>query len=292
MRATGVLWWFVCALAAAPVAGSDEFPYFAYIQTDDVHVRSGPGRNYYPTEKLAKGTAVEVYRHDPGGWLAIRPTENSFSWVSARYVDAGDEGLGTVTQDRAVARVGSKFSSVRDVIQVRLEKGETVEIVGEHNAGGQTWYKIAPPAGEFRWVFGRYVNDEPAHDGVSKPRRKPFVDQADDGYDEDEYDEEPRAKRAAFRDDAREEFSRGYDWTPRSRDATAEKRAFNSPRSTEPRRVADEITMRGKLRRQSAGARRLARRPTTIRSSWSWKTSSTSSRRWWPKSRPSGRSRS
>ena len=36
--------------------------------------------------KLKRGAEVEVYRHDPGGWCAIRPVEGSFSWVSARYV--------------------------------------------------------------------------------------------------------------------------------------------------------------------------------------------------------------
>ena len=44
---------------------------------------SGPGKNYYPTDKLHKGEKVEIYRHDPGGWCAIKPPRQSFSWVSA-----------------------------------------------------------------------------------------------------------------------------------------------------------------------------------------------------------------
>ena len=52
------------------------------ITADDVYVRSGPGENYYPTDKLKAGQEVEVYRHDPGGWYAIRPPKGSFSWVA------------------------------------------------------------------------------------------------------------------------------------------------------------------------------------------------------------------
>ncbi len=152
-----------CAIAAlvgivcsAPAAG-DEFPYVAYVNTADVYVRSGPGRNYYPTDKLAKGDKVEIYRHDPGGWYAIRPPRHSFSWVSSRHLKVTHDGLAKVDGDRVVARVGSAFSDVRDVIQVRLDKGELVELL-EPLDSSSPWSKIAPPSGEFRWVFSKYVD--------------------------------------------------------------------------------------------------------------------------------------
>ena len=127
----------------------------------NVYVRSGPGMNYYPTDKLQKGDQVEVYRHDPGGWYAIRPPRNSFSWVSARHVKKTADGLGRANDDQAVVRVGSRLSNVRDIVQVRLDPGEPVEILESFNAGGQTWYKIAPPSGEFRWMYGRYLSTTP-----------------------------------------------------------------------------------------------------------------------------------
>src|SRR5690606_12650897 len=107
---------------------ADGFPYVAYVSTNDVYVRSGPGRDYYPTDKLDKGQPVEVYRHDPGGWLAIRPPRGSFSWVSARHLDLAEDNLAVVNSDRVVARVGSEFSDVRDVIQVRLARDEKVAL--------------------------------------------------------------------------------------------------------------------------------------------------------------------
>jgi uncharacterized protein YraI len=156
------MWWrslLISALLTIPAlsARGDGFPYVAYINSADVYVRSGPGRDYYPTEKLAKGVQVEVYRHDPGGWLAIRPPQGSFAWVSARHLDLEDGNLATVNSDRTVARVGSSFSDVRDVIQVRLDRDEKVELL-ETPESDSPWCKIAPPAGEFRWVFSKYVD--------------------------------------------------------------------------------------------------------------------------------------
>ncbi len=94
--------------SAAPLLRADDFPYVAYVNSTDVYIRSGPGRDYYPTDKLNKGERVEVYRHDPGGWYAIRPPRHSFSWVSAHNLDPIDDTLAVVTSKRAVARVGSR----------------------------------------------------------------------------------------------------------------------------------------------------------------------------------------
>ncbi|REK08979.1 MAG: SH3 domain-containing protein [Planctomycetota bacterium] len=152
-------WQFIfilCCLVGAPRAMGLEFPYEAYVNSDDVYVRSGPARDYYPTDKLDRGAKIEVYRHDPGGWLAIRPPEGSYSWVSRRHLDLEAEDLATVNTDRVVARVGSTFSDVRDVIQVRLDRDERVALL-ERPAEDSPWCKIAPPSGEFRWIFAKYV---------------------------------------------------------------------------------------------------------------------------------------
>ena len=129
------------ATGTACSAAEPTFPYKAYITADDVYVRSGPGENYYPTDKLKAGTEVEVYRHDPGGWFAIRPPKDSFSWVSSRHLQLDGGNLATVTDERVAARVGSRMSDTRDVIQVRLHKGEVVEVLERaatgKRAGGQ-----------------------------------------------------------------------------------------------------------------------------------------------------------
>lgn len=186
---------FVVVLLCGAMAGSataeQPFPYTAYVTSDEVYVRSGPGDNYYPTDRLKAGTPVEVYRHDPGGWYAIRPPKDSFSWVSSRYLHLEGNNLATVTEERVAARVGSRFSDVRDIIQVRLHKGETVEVLqprGRYDGQPPAWYKIAPPSGEFRWISGRYVDPDYKVDGVRRTSSP-----ADRGRNWQDNRDEPRA---------------------------------------------------------------------------------------------------
>jgi uncharacterized protein YraI len=142
----------VSRLATSTLAASGPAPISAKVITPGAPVHSGPGDNYYLTDTLPEGEMVEVYRRRDDGWCAIRPPADSFSWVFASNVQLDDEGLAKVIKDNAASRVGSRLSSHRDVVQVRLRRGETVKIVGKDDEGGESWYKIAPPAGEFRWV--------------------------------------------------------------------------------------------------------------------------------------------
>jgi hypothetical protein len=164
---------FVSLATSRMAIAADQFPYTAYANSDDVYVRSGPGKNYYPTEKLAKGTPIEVYRHDPGGWYAIRPPQGSFSWVQADALKPIGDRIAVVEKDRAMCYVGTRFSNARDVHQVRLDKGEKVEILDFKQVGdgadAQSWCQIAPPSGEFRWVFAKFVDRE-LPSGLSRPR--------------------------------------------------------------------------------------------------------------------------
>ncbi len=173
---------FCLVLAAPPVRGAHTFPYKAYITADDVYVRCGPGQSYYPTDKLKAGQEVEIYRHDPGGWYAIKPPAGSFAWISGRYLQPGKENLAVVTDDRLAARVGSRFSDIRDVIQVRLHKGEVVEVLEAKPSADRstTWYKIAPPSGEFRWVFGKYIDPDYPRDGIRKTHAAGQLRRTDD----------------------------------------------------------------------------------------------------------------
>ena len=158
-------------LLASPASGDQTFPYKTCVAADEVYVRSGPGQNYYPTDKLRRGQEVEVYRHDPGGWCAIRPVDGSFSWVSGRFLKPTDHNLAVVTEEGVSARVGSRFSDIREVVQVRLRKGEVVEILEGPPQGGrgsQGWFKIAPPSGEFRWVSAKYLDASYPRDGLRK----------------------------------------------------------------------------------------------------------------------------
>ena len=135
-----------------------DFPYQGIVRSNDTKIFSGPASVHYATDKLEQGAIVQVYRHDPGGWCAIRPNQGSFSLIPEAALEIIDEGVGEITQDNTQAWVGTRLGSVdKPLWQIKLKAGEKVEILGEAswpNPDGHSnlWYQIAPPAGEFRWV--------------------------------------------------------------------------------------------------------------------------------------------
>jgi hypothetical protein len=171
-------------LFVSRATAESQFPYRGYITEDDVYVRSGPGKNYYPTMKLNFGEEVEIYRHDPGGWYAVRPPAGSYSWVSGKYLETVEDDLARTTADRVVTRVGSEFSDIRDVIQIRLHQGEELIILGAKRFGEgpaeQIWYKVAPPPGEFRWIHGKFIDTRKPLERPRDPetRRNLLIDDA------------------------------------------------------------------------------------------------------------------
>ena len=149
---------FIAASLANAQSSSLEFPYQALVAKDNALVRSGPGEVHYGTQKLAAGQVVEVYRHDPDGWCAIRPIEGSFSIIPATTVEIISEGVGEVKLASTTPFVGTKLGTVEKPLwQVKLREKEKVSLIGQLSwpspEGHSTvWYQIKPPAGEFRWI--------------------------------------------------------------------------------------------------------------------------------------------
>ncbi len=148
-------------LSPAP-AQIRKFPYEGLVESDAAYVRSGPGKQFYPTGQLGRGARITVHRHDPGGWYMIAPPPGSFSWIRAEYVQKTAANRGIITQNNVVVRVGSAFGDeTREVEQVRLSKNDQVQILEEKvlstSSGQVPHYKITPPAGEYRWVSGKYI---------------------------------------------------------------------------------------------------------------------------------------
>jgi len=181
------------ALGAAPAAVSPAAPPAALPATvrviaDHTYLRAGPGDDFYPTERLAAGAAVEVWAVDPaGGYVAVRPVAGGFSWLRGCDVDraadaagtgttAASRDVGVVVTDGAVARVGSQLNDLRHVAQVTLEAGERVRVLEEvripagRHAG--LWVRIEPPAGEFRWARLADLETPP---GMTPPAADPVA---------------------------------------------------------------------------------------------------------------------
>lgn len=146
----------MCLIAApAPWASGQTFPYVAYTQTESATVRSGPSEEFYATDQLPPGHAVEIYRQK-GDWCAVRPPEGSFSYVDASTVEAtADPQLLKVIGAEATTRVGTKLSDAHNVEYVTLEQGEILQALGTPQTlakSSKRWYKVTPPSGEFRWI--------------------------------------------------------------------------------------------------------------------------------------------
>ena len=162
--------------SCAEETASELKPQRAVVSSPGAAVRSGPGDSYYLTDTLPEKTAVEVYRRQPDGWCAIRPPADSFSWVFSQNVQLVGDGLAEISKDDVAARVGSRLSAQRDVVQVRLKAGEKVAILGRDDREGGLWYKIAPPAGEFRWIHAKDIGlggDVPASEAKVESQVEP-----------------------------------------------------------------------------------------------------------------------
>ena len=179
-----------CASTTTAQNSSIEFPYQALVVKDDALVRSGPGKVHYGTQKLSAGEVVEVYRHDPDGWCAIRPVEGSFCIIPESTVEIIGEGIGEIKLAGTTPFVGTKLGSVEKPLwQVKLREKEKVSLIGQLSwpspEGHSTvWYQIKPPAGEFRWInvsnleslSGETISSVAAPNGSPTPLRpKPDV---------------------------------------------------------------------------------------------------------------------
>ena len=170
-------------------AESSRFPYDAYVVQPQAAIYSGPSEDYYATSMLPRGTRVTVYKQAPGGWLAIQPPEGSFSWVPANQVEKLDRGdLGELIEHDVPAWVGSEVEKVLEhKWQVQLKHGEHVQLLGEKQIkridgqGESTWYRIAAPSGEFRWIRDRDVtrrrtsDDDRGDEPAAGTRRDPLA---------------------------------------------------------------------------------------------------------------------
>lgn len=167
----GLIGWSLLGwlFALAPLAAAEKYPYTAYVQTEKADVRSGPGDEYYPTDRLAWGQTVEVFRAEDDQWVAIRPPEGSFSWLPTSAVARTDSpALVRVIDPQAVTRVGTVLGPQRHVEYIRLDRDELLEVLGERFEQGsepQSWLKIAPVVGEFRWMRAEDLGRRPPRDG-------------------------------------------------------------------------------------------------------------------------------
>ena len=140
--------------------------YTATVGVSQAPVRSAPFQDQYISAYLNAGDQVQVYRETKNGFLAIRPLNDSYSWVAAEYLELHADGdHASVRVARVPSWIGSYDDrSVNYGYTVLLNKGEVVTLLGRTQRmlsranRSQTYYKIAPPAGEFRWIHKDHLS--------------------------------------------------------------------------------------------------------------------------------------
>ncbi|MCC9602723.1 hypothetical protein LOC67_19410 [Stieleria sp. JC731] len=140
-------------------------PYVVFVADQKAYTRCGPGEKHYRTDELRVGQELEVYVETEDGWLGIRPTEDSFCWVSGDSVRLDSNGeVATVLEDKTIAWIGTNLGQARRYRwQVQLQSGEEVAVIDvatrQDGAAEKKWMRIVPPSGEFRWVHRDQVVD-------------------------------------------------------------------------------------------------------------------------------------
>ncbi len=68
-------------LMSVAVFGQQFDSYAATVRVSQTPVRSAPFADQYASAYLNQGEQVQVYRETRNGFLAIRPLQDSYSWV-------------------------------------------------------------------------------------------------------------------------------------------------------------------------------------------------------------------
>ncbi len=155
-------------LLSVAVFGQQAELYTATVGVSQAPVRSAPFQDQYISAYLNAGDQVQVYRETKNGFLAIRPLNDSYSWVAAENLELHADGdHASVRVARVPSWIGSYDDrSVNYGYTVLLNKGEVVTLLGRTQRmlsranRSQTYYKIAPPAGEFRWIHKDHLRGD------------------------------------------------------------------------------------------------------------------------------------
>jgi SH3-like domain-containing protein len=133
----------------------------------EVRAKQSLKPEFYVTNRLKKGTPVEVTGEEPDGWLAIKAPEGSFSYINTRFITQYDRGSAIrVVMLEGVnvpVFVGSEVVERRPtVIGTSLEPGtQVISMNAPVTDADGTWLRIRPPERERRYIRAEFVSKTP-----------------------------------------------------------------------------------------------------------------------------------
>jgi uncharacterized protein YgiM (DUF1202 family) len=188
MRQQPLLAAMVGLLAAAlPAFGqAPTYPADAVILLNEVEVRSGPSKTFFPTSKLNRNDKVYVLREskEAPGWLEIRPPTGSFSWINAKNARQVDQRTayveGEPSRPVSILPGSTLVNQEPNRVSMTLTAGTIVVIVDRPmNVGGETWLPIQPHPSEVRFIPAEAVKTTPV---IATNNSPPNWNRTPDGF--------------------------------------------------------------------------------------------------------------
>jgi hypothetical protein len=159
MRAT-VLAGLTVLLIASQAGAADPTAYRAVVTDPEVKLRAGPSGSFDETGTLPKGSIVIVEKEE-NGWLAITAPHGSVSWITTQFIeDPAPERLTTPknvfvhAEDEVTLAAGmAGLAQPLGIRRAKIPNGTVLLLLGPKvTFAGKTWYPIAPPPGDVRYL--------------------------------------------------------------------------------------------------------------------------------------------
>ncbi|MBM3980293.1 MAG: SH3 domain-containing protein, partial [Planctomycetes bacterium] len=144
----------------APHAPAQQPPYRAAVSDPEVKLRAGPSDAFPETGTLARGAVVIVEKEEPNGWLAVSAPYGSVSWIATQFIEdpapdkATPKNVFVHAEDEVTLAAGKAgLQQPLDIRRVKVPNGTGLLLLGPKvTFAGKTWYPVAPPAGDVRYL--------------------------------------------------------------------------------------------------------------------------------------------
>lgn len=146
-----------------------------YVISESVETMSAPNDSGYATGTLKQGDVVDAYGEIGGKWLAIRPPVGQYDWLSAQDAHLLPGGrVAEIIDTPTPAWIHTEHKERSQFQwQVKLQPTQQVNVSSQfiqklQNGQSRAWYRIDPPAGEFRWVSSDAFSNSPVKASLAK----------------------------------------------------------------------------------------------------------------------------
>lgn len=161
----------------SPTAYGQSGPYLATITESKASLFVGPSEQFPVTETLKQGDQMLVDHEEANGWLAVQAPPGkivSLSWVPAQFVNFDNS--------KPIPQNVVTFGETGDVIALapgqmglaeplayyrgtKVPVGTILTVIGPKKLfQGRSWYPVAPPSGDFRYIAKQLVKaDKPVN---------------------------------------------------------------------------------------------------------------------------------